>query len=367
MTFAAAILAFLGFALLILLHEAGHFSAAKAVGMRVERFAVFFPLPWRGKMRYLARWQRGETEYAIGPIPLGGFVRITGMNPSEEMPDEVRTRAYWSQALWKRMVVIAAGPAVNLVLALVLLVLFFWQIGPETAVVGRIEPGYPAAGVVRPGDRPLAVDGKRGSPGELIDAVGAHTCAEKPPVDGCNAATPATLTVLRDGRELDLKLTPVYDARAERSRVGFSYEPGPREPLPFGTAVERSADGFWLITKETVKIPARLFDAERRKEISGIVGSYEVTRRTIMADAEQVVFILAVISLSLAVINLFPFLPLDGGHIFWGIVEKLRRRPVSYGVMERSGVVGFMLVIVLFFVGFTNDIERLTGEGFGVR
>jgi regulator of sigma E protease len=80
-----------------------------------------------------------------------------------------------------------------------------------------------------------------------------------------------------------------------------------------------------------------------------------------------VVFILAIISLSLAIINLFPFLPLDGGHIFWAIVEKVRRRPVPLSVMERASVVGFMLVIGLFLIGFTNDIGRLTGQGFSPR
>jgi regulator of sigma E protease len=74
-----------------------------------------------------------------------------------------------------------------------------------------------------------------------------------------------------------------------------------------------------------------------------------------------------VISLSLAIINLFPFLPLDGGHIFWSLVEKVRGRPVSYRVMERAGVVGFALVLVLFVIGLTNDIGRLTGEGFNLR
>ena len=76
---------------------------------------------------------------------------------------------------------------------------------------------------------------------------------------------------------------------------------------------------------------------------------------------------LALISLSLAVINLFPFLPLDGGHIFWAIVEKVRRKPVSIAVMERASVVGFMLVILIFVIGFSNDLGRLSGEGFQVR
>ena len=110
-----------------------------------------------------------------------------------------------------------------------------------------------------------------------------------------------------------------------------------------------------------------MFDAEDRKEISGIVGSYEVTRQTILQDLAEVVGILAIISLSLAIVNLFPFLPLDGGHIFWAIVEKLRGRPVPLHVMERSGVIGFLLVIGLFMIGLTNDIDRLSGEGFQVR
>ena len=73
------------------------------------------------------------------------------------------------------------------------------------------------------------------------------------------------------------------------------------------------------------------------------------------------------ISLSLGVINLFPFLPLDGGHIFWALAEKVRGRPIAFSVMERAGFIGFALVIGLFFIGFTNDIGRLTGEGFNVR
>src|ERR1700731_1729156 len=108
------VLAFLGFAALIILHEAGHFVAAKAVGMRVERFSLFF-----GPM--LVKFRRGETVYGIGPIPLGGYVKITGMNPNEEIPEEVAPRAYYRQPVWKRGVVILAGPAMNLLVAFVIL------------------------------------------------------------------------------------------------------------------------------------------------------------------------------------------------------------------------------------------------------
>ena len=360
MSFASFVLAFAGFAVLVILHELGHFAVAKAVGMRVEKFSLFFPPTLVSK-------KVGETEYAIGAIPAGGYVKITGMNPDEELPEEVRDRAYHSQPVWKRIAVILAGPAVNLVLALVLLLVFWAAIGPETVTdrVGSIEKDYPAEKVLEPGDKLISVDGVTGDPTKLSKAIQQHRC-EGDPADGCRASSPAELVIERGGRRRALSVTPVYDARdgIERTRIGFGYAPGPREALPFGEAASTSVEQFWFITKQTVRLPARIFDAERRKEISGIVGSYEVTRQTILNNVADVVLIMALISLSLAIVNLFPFLPLDGGHIFWAVVEKVRGAPVPLRVMERSGVVGFMLVIGLFLIGLSNDIGRLTGEGF---
>ena len=145
------LLAFLGFAALVLLHEFGHFAAAKAVGMRVERFSLFFP-------PHVFKLKRGETEYAIGTIPLGGYVRITGMNPNEEIPEAVVARAYFKMAVWKRIVVIAAGPLVNILVALVLFVFLYLAVGTSvgTSRVRSIEPGSASAGVLRPGDQLVA-------------------------------------------------------------------------------------------------------------------------------------------------------------------------------------------------------------------
>jgi regulator of sigma E protease len=356
------LLVFVGFSLLIILHEAGHFAAAKAVGMRVEKFSLFFPPT-------LASKKVGETEYAIGAIPAGGYVKISGMSPDEDLPDEVRTRAYTAQPVWKRIVVIAAGPLVNLVLAIALLFVFFAAVGTETATdkVGETEKGYPAAKALEPGDELVAVDGVRGEPVDLSRQIGRHKCPESPPPNRCRASEPASLLVVRDGRTFRTQLTPIYDPVAKRMRLGFAYAAGPRETLPPGEAVEVSLDRFWFITKQTLALPARLFDAERRKEISGVVGVSKVAHDTILTDIADALALLAIVSLSLAIINLFPFLPLDGGHIFWAIVEKLRGRPVPFSVMERAGVVGFMLVIGLFLIGLTNDIDRLSGEGFQVR
>ena len=355
-------LAFVGFSLLIILHELGHFAVAKAVGMRVERFSLFFPPT-------IARRKVGETEYAIGAVPLGGYVKISGMNPAEDLPDEVRTRAYYAQPAWKRIAVIAAGPVVNLVLAFVLLFLFISAVGAQdvTTRIGPIERDFPAFGELKPGDQLIAVDGVRGPPERLSRQIQSHRCSGTPR-DGCRAATPATLLVERNGQRRELKLAPVYDAEAERTRVGFGFSlGGPRETLPLGDSLDWAADRFWFVTKATVELPARIVDPEKRKDIGGVVGAYETTRQTILDDLSDVIPILAIVSLSLAIVNLFPFLPLDGGHIFWAIVEKVRRKPVPFSVMERAGVVGFMLVIFVFLIGLTNDIDRLSGEGFNVR
>jgi regulator of sigma E protease len=355
-------LAFAGFAALIILHELGHFAAAKAVGMRVERFMLFFP-------PILARFRRGETEYGVGAIPLGGYVKISGMSPNEELPPEVAPRAYLRQPVWKRIVVIAAGPFVNVVLAFLILFLLFAVKGEtvSTKQVDAVQKGAPAAASLRPGDRVVSVDGVRGGPVALRKQIATHRCAGRQ-VQGCPATTPATVVVRRDGRMQTLKITPKYDREAKRPLLGFSFGYAYHR-LPVGHAATRSVTGMWDVTKATVGAVTRIFyDSQARKNVSGVVGSYEVTRQTFQEDDIVLALqILALISLSLAIINLFPFLPLDGGHIFWALAEKVRGRPIPFRVMEQASYVGFVLVIMLFMVGLTNDIGRLRGEGFGLR
>jgi regulator of sigma E protease len=353
------LLAFLGFAVLIILHELGHFFAAKAVGMRVERFSLFFP-PLVGRVR------RGETEYAIGAIPLGGYVKITGMNPAEDIPPAVAHRAYYRQPVWKRIFVIGAGPAVNIVLAFLILWVLVWSNGvsdPSTEI-SRVTT-EPALGVLAPGDKIVSVDGVRGDFETLRERIASHRCAGDE-VDGCAAATPAEIVVSLRGEERTVELRPVYDAALDDMFVGFQVSSTPRDIGPV-EAADRSVSQMWYFTTRTIDTIAGIFEADKRKEISGVVGSYEVTRQTIELNTERAVYLLAIISLSLGVINLFPFLPLDGGHIFWAVAEKVRGRAIPFSVMERAGFIGFVLVIALFMIGLTNDVGRLTGEGFGVR
>jgi regulator of sigma E protease len=355
------LLAFAGFSALVMIHELGHFWAAKKVGMRVERFSLFFP-------PHIWKKTKGETEYCIGLIPLGGYVRIMGMNPNEEIPPELEARSYSRMAVNKRIFVIAAGPLMNVLVAFVIFFGLFVVIGLSSAssTIDQTEPGSPAATALKSGDKLISVDGQKGDVAALGAAISKHRCPGAQ-TEGCAAATPARVIVERAGTTQTLLLTPRYDAAAKKTRLGFNFAVE-RETLGPVAAASRSATEMWRVTTLTMSALSRLaYDPQARKEISGVVGSYEVTRQSFEFDVAQALSVLAIISLSLALINLFPFLPLDGGHIFWAIAEKLRGRPIAYSVMERASAVGFVLILILFAVGLTNDISRLQGEGFGLR
>jgi regulator of sigma E protease len=350
-----------------MLHEAGHYVAAKATGMRVERFFLFFgPTLWSFK--------RGETEYGVKAIPLGGYVKITGMNPEEEIPPEVAHRAYYRQPVWKRIVVIGAGPAVNIVLAFVI---FFgvFSVAAEQGIqsVGRVLPKTPAAGILKPGDEIVAVDGNRYpglSVGDRIEQfrsdIGSHECAGRA-TNGCLAATPVKLTINDGGSQSVVSVRPKYSAVEGQTLVGFGFD---SEQVGLGpaAAASRSWDSMWMIASGTFHVFSHLFESKERKQVSGIVGTSDVANQVIDVGVAPALLLLALVSLSLGLINLLPILPLDGGHIFWALVEKLRGgRAVPLQVMERATVIGILLVVVIGFVGLSNDIGRITGEGFSSR
>ncbi len=389
------VLVVVGFSALIILHEFGHFAVAKLTGMRVERFFLFFPPK-------LVSIKRGETEYGIGMIPLGGFVKITGMNPeelepesdpdpdagrdtpegllervesvgqgpNEPLPPDVLARAYYNQPVWKRVVVIAAGPAMNILIAFV--ILFGLSFTLDQAVgsgvkIDQLTAQSPAAGKLEPGDRIVSIGGVPASNLQFDDRVsrfrseiGSHKCAGTP-TDGCAATTPVQLVVDRGGQQVQVSVTPTYNAAEDRSLIGVAFAPTDTKPLygSVGQAISYAGSTMWLISSKTVSAIGRIFLPEERKQLSGPVGSSRALNEAVGLGYQEAFFILALISLSLGVINLFPFLPLDGGHIFWSLVEKVRGKRVPFSVIERASAVGFLLIILLFVVGLTNDLGRL--------
>jgi regulator of sigma E protease len=362
------VLALAGFAALIILHEFGHFAVAKAVGMRVERFALFFP-------PLLLKVRRGETEYGIGAIPLGGYVKISGMNPQEieTMDPEHRHRAYYLQAPWKRIAVILAGPVMNVIIAF----LIFWilimagshgaaesltTVQPSSAIAS-VESGQAATGVLRPGDRVVSVDGMRGSLTRLSEQIASHRCAGTP-VANCPAATPVRITVQRAGRTLTFALTPHYDKNVQKMRVGFSF--GDTVPAIGPVDAARiSVDRMWTITTETLSgLGQAFYSPAARHQITSVVGLTTVTHEEFAFDPSRALVLLGFISLALAIINMLPFLPLDGGHVLWSLAEKVRGRRISLVAMARYSSVGCLLLVFLVINGISNDISKLTGPGF---
>jgi regulator of sigma E protease len=368
------LLTILGIMALIVLHELGHFAVAKAVGMRVERFSLFFPPKLFGV-------KRGETEYMVGAIPLGGYVKITGMNPEEveSLPPEVARRAYYAQAPWKRIVVILAGPGVNLLIAFVLFwgVLFAGSMNgaltlegvnpgvqtlkPATTAIGAVERNMPAMGVLRAGDEIVTVDGRPVTERTAVEAISSHRCPGVA-TEGCSGRTPVAVTVRRAGQIVRLSIVPHYNSEAKRMLLGFQFAAPTAKSFGVLTAADASAREMWAMTTQTFSGLAKaLTSAKQRGQVSSIVGISQVTEQAVASGPGRALVVIGYVSLVLAVLNLLPFLPLDGGHVLWAVAEKLRGRRVSLTAMWRFSSVGIALLLFLVVSGFSNDIGRLGG------
>jgi regulator of sigma E protease len=230
----------------------------------------------------------------------------------------------------------------------------------DTTKVVAVGSGSPAASALRPGDRILAVDGRPATVASAQRAIGSHRCAGTL-TDGCRASTPVALLVRRGQRELTLSIYPRYNAQVGRMLVGFDFGAGVK---PFGVvgAAGAAVREMWGITSQTLTNIGHAFTSSKvRHQFRSIVGITEVAHESVIAGAGYALVFLGFISLVLAVLNLFPFLPLDGGHVLWSVVEKLRGRRVSLNAMWRFSSVGIVLLAFLVLNGLSNDISRLTG------
>jgi regulator of sigma E protease len=397
-----------GLVLLVFLHELGHFSVALAVKMRPRSFYIGFPPP-------LVRIRRNGIEYGIGMIPLGGLVRIPGMHrpaardlqlsiepavreqPSlaapvgavrralevEDYPAaraavpqlerqvdaadlSARTRrsagravrdveegtapdAYWRAETWKRVAVIAAGPLANVLIAfLILFVVFAVSGGPSkrpTVTVAAVEAGSPAAAAgLRVDDRIVAVDGR---PTHTFDAASHRIQASR--------GGPVTLTVVRGGRRVTIGPRRTI---LSSGRWILGFEPSVRliKYTP-GGAAERAGSDLWGVVTGTGAGLASLFSSHGRSNLSGPVGIAKVAHTELQVGITYYLEILAFVSMSLALLNLLPLLPLDGGHILFSLIEGVRRRALAREVYERVSVVGIAFILLVFVIAFSNDVS----------
>ena len=399
-------IAILGLALLILVHEAGHFIAARAVGMKPTKFYLGFPPA-------LVKVVRNGIEYGIGAIPLGGYVRIPGMHrpsPSDvdihlgpalgeapqlygpverlkrplaegrladartavgeldetvsrsflspgaaraaergvrEVEESLSSYAYWRQPVWKRILVIFAGPGTNLLFAIVVFaILFMVGGGNPTRTVEEVLPDWPAAKVgLQSGDKVISINRARVRASQIATVI------------NDSGGQPLRLVVERDGQKIPLQ--PIEPNLEDGVwRLGFRLR---GEGLPPGEATWSSIRLTGLVTKQIGLSLSHLVHGEGRKDISSPVGIVQGSSSALHEGLENYLWVLGLISLSLALLNLLPLLPLDGGHIAFSIVEGIRGRAVRREVYERVSAVGIFLVVLLFFVGLSNDVGRLGG------
>jgi regulator of sigma E protease len=341
------IVAILGLIFLIVIHELGHMLTAKALGVRVPEFGIGFGPP-------LAKKKIGDTVYSFRIILLGGFAKMAGMNDGAEGPD-----TFPAKAPWRRALIIFAGPFANILAAVAILAVVLMTTGAVTGVqpeVREIEPGSMAERVgIQQGDRLVAVDGRR---------VGAWEGFTRE-VEDRSPGEEISVTVERGGEEKTFSGELGADPNApDRALVGVRPEVEMTRYGPF-EAVGMAVGQVIRVTGLLGVFVGDLVTGERSfyNNVTGPVGIASVGSTSV----QQGFFpqLLALISINLALFNLLPLLPLDGGHLFFIAAEKVLGRPVRQETMGRIAALGIALVLMLFLFATYADLSKIfTGQPF---
>lgn len=373
---------------IVTVHELGHFWAAKAMGVAIDRFSIGFG-------RAIAAWKdRSGVEWRVGWIPLGGYVRFSGDENAASVPDAedlealrkkvleregaaALNRYFHFKPLWQRAIVVAAGPIANFLLAIVLFALFVMTLG-ETALssrVARVEPNSPAerAGF-KAGDLIVRADNRAvKSYNDLVEVV------------RIRAEVPIRFVVERGGQEVALTATPAWrqinDPVAGEQRVGFlgvappqsredyvNVRYGPVEAIAYGV------DRTWRTLNITVYYLGRMIRGQvSPDQIQGPLGIAQASGKLAQLGAEgapdfgsmiagaagNLVLLAALVSVGVGFMNLLPIPVLDGGHLLFYAYEAIARRPLTAKVQEAGFRVGLALVLGLMLFATWNDLQRL--------
>jgi len=367
--------AFIGIlVVLVLVHELGHFIVAKRAGITVEEFGIGFPpriasMTWHG------------TRYSLNWIPLGGFVRMLGEDGDVEIKrlreqgmtdDEVEHAmggAFNRRPVWVRIVVLLAGVAMNFVLAAGLFAAALSMpelVGTGSLTVTSIQPDSPASGHLRVDDVITGVDGRTF---ELSDDLTEYVRER-----GGGAVE---LQVVRDGEPIEVTVTPRVVTPEERAQgigpVGFGYDPERvvEQPSPVTGPIDAVASGTGLAWSLAIQIPGGLADAvggliglnPDAGDARGPIGIAQETGKIMEAPLVSQLFFIGLLSINLAVLNVLPFPPLDGGRIAVVLLEAVRRRKLP---AEREALIyltGFAVLIALVILISIQDIQRLINGG----
>lgn len=334
---------------LIIVHEFGHFLTARSLGVKVERFSVGFgPKLW-------SKVHRG-TEFMVCAVPLGGYVKMAGDERSQAqgLPEE-----YYSKSPGHRSLIVLMGPIVNYVLAYLCLCLVFMLGYPTLSnKVGEVLEGYPAAVAgLQAGDRIVEIDSQKMDNWEDVK----NYIARSP-------GSPLNVTVEREGSRLIRTVTPQMDVlenifgqqekvpvvgiKPEEKIVTSQYGPG--------ESIAKGGEKLWEITSLTYKALYRIITGamSAKDAVTGPIGIFYIVREAATMGFSHLLYIVGIISASLAIFNLLPFPILDGGHVVLLAVEKIRGRSLPEKVEENIARIGVSLLVCLALFVFYWDLVR---------
>lgn len=337
---------------LIFVHELGHFLAARIAGVGVLKFSLGFGPKIIGK-------KIGETEYVLSWIPLGGFVKLLGESGNEELSPEDEKKSFFKKSKWKRMLIILAGPVFNFLLALVIfIIVFVYGLPNLTAVVGEVQKESAAfeAGMTS-GDKIVTIDDKKVVFWEEIKPIIAESKGKEMEV-----------AVERGAEKKHLLIKPrlsksknIFGEEISTYLIGVS---------PAGnTIIERknpwdaiiaSVGKTWEISKLTVISVVKMLEGViSPRTLGGPIFIAQIAGAQVKEGIIPFILFMAILSINLGVINLFPIPVLDGGHIFFYLIEIVTRREISIKVKEMSQQIGFVILLMLMLFVVFIDVERL--------
>ena len=338
---------------LIFVHELGHFLVAKLFGVRVDAFSLGFPPK-------LLHKKIGDTEYRLSVVPLGGYVKLYGENPKDEVPPELEPVSFSHHPLWHRFLIVLAGPAFNLIFAALALTLVFTFSGIPylTTEIGGVKEGSPAAQAgLQKGDQILSVGDQAVNRWEQLSAKIRHTGEQ-----------PMTLSVRRGDRDFQVQVTPqrmdtadIFGAKVSAVIIGISSgdtpaieQVGPIQALTLG--VVYTGRLTWLTVESLYKLVAREVPM---KSIGGPILIAQMAGKQAEMGATYLIQFMAALSINLFLINLLPIPVLDGGHLFFFTLEAIRGKPLPLQHREMAQGLGLMLILALMILVFYQDILRL--------
>ncbi len=346
------VVAILALVVLITLHELGHFMAARALGVGVLRFSIGFgPVIWSR--------QRGRTEYCLSVVPLGAYVRMVGEDDASMIDASGVSDAFNTKPRWARAIIVAGGPVANLITAWALYAIVFTLGVPVlTSTVGEVKADFPAAAAgILTGDRIVSVDGRpTGEWDELSEAVRA------------SAGRSLKLEIERGGKSRQIELTPkdaegstIFGEKIASWVIGV----GPSGAILTESLgpLEAIREGFWrtievieLTVMSLVKLVQGVVPAS---SLGGPIMIVNLAGDQAQAGIGALLAFMAVLSVNLGVLNLFPIPVLDGGQLVFLAIESITRRPLGVRVRDLAMQVGVVLLVSLMGFALFNDIHRL--------